>query len=226
MDTSHVKDHFEEEALEYDKAILRLVPFYHEQHEIIIRLLPFEKQSPLKIVDLGCGTGLLSHALLRAFPLAELVAWDLTANMLETCKQNLAPYLDRAGFRQGDFGKDDIGSGYDLVVSGFAIHHLDTAGKQNLYRRIFHALQPGGVFINKEITLGATPAITKCYEQWWHEFVRANGEDDNAWFRKYVDEDIPASVEDQLNWLTQAGFVDVGCHWRYFNFAIFGGRKP
>ncbi|MGE5306949.1 MAG: hypothetical protein ACM3TN_26895 [Alphaproteobacteria bacterium] len=39
MDVREVRDHFEEEALEYDKAILRIVPLYHEQHEIILRIL-------------------------------------------------------------------------------------------------------------------------------------------------------------------------------------------
>jgi len=64
MNVKQVQDHFEEEALEYDKAILRIVPFYHEQHEIILQILPFEKQNPLQILDLGCGTGVLSHVLL------------------------------------------------------------------------------------------------------------------------------------------------------------------
>lgn len=225
MNVKQVQDHFEEEALEYDKTILRIVPFYHEQHEIILQILPFEKQNPLQILDLGCGTGLLSHVLLRNFPRARLLAWDLASNMLETCKQNLASDLDRVTFRHGDFGNEDIGSGYDLVVSGFATHHLDDAGKQGLYRRIFRSLRPGGLFVNKEIVAGVSPELTQRYERWWRDFVQANGISDNAWFQKYVDEDLPARLEDQLPWLAAAGFVDVTCHWRYFIFTIFSGRK-
>jgi tRNA (cmo5U34)-methyltransferase len=225
MDVKQVQDHFEEEALEYDKAILRIVPFYHEQHEIILQILPFEKESPLKILDLGCGTGVLSHVLLRNFPRAQLLAWDLASNMLETCKQNLASNLDRVTFRQGDFGNEDIGSGYDLVVSGFATHHLDDAGKQDLYTRIFRSLKPGGLFVNKEMVAGVSPELTQRYEGWWRDFVQANGVNDNAWFEKYLEEDLPSPLEDQLAWLTAAGFVDVTCHWRYFIFTIFSGRK-
>jgi tRNA (cmo5U34)-methyltransferase len=226
MDLNTVRAHFDEEALEYDQSILRLVPHYHEQHELILQLLPFDRQSPLQMLDLGCGTGVLSHVLLRTFPNAKLVSLDLAANMIETCKRNLAAFANRVTPKQGDFGKDDIGSGYDLVVSGLAIHHLDDAGKQDLYKRIFRSLNPGGIFINREIVLGSSPALTKCYEEWWRQFVKANGETDDTWFRKYFEEDIPASVEDQLAWLKQAGFTDVGCHWRYINFAIFGGKKP
>jgi len=82
------------------------------------------------------------------------------------------------------------------------------------------------MFINREIVLGASPALTKWYEEWWRQFVKANGEADDTWFRKYFEEDFPASVEDQIEWLKEAGFTDVGCHWRYMNFAIFGGRRP
>jgi tRNA (cmo5U34)-methyltransferase len=226
MNVKQVQDHFEEEALEYDKAILRIVPFYHEQHEIILQILPFEKQNPLQILDLGCGTGVLSHVLLRNFPRARLLAWDLASNMLETCKQNLASALDRVSFRQGDFGNEDVGSGYDLVVSGFATHHLDDAGKQGLYKRIFSSLKPGGLFVNKEIVAGVSPELTQRYERWWRDFVQANGVNDDAWFEKYLNEDLPSSLEDQLAWLTAAGFVDVTCHWRYFIFTIFSGQKP
>jgi tRNA (cmo5U34)-methyltransferase len=168
----------------------------------------------------------LSRVLLGSFPNASVVSLDLSPNMVETCKRNLAAYSGRVEARRAHFGEDDIGSGYDLVVSGFAIHHLTDAGKQELYNKIFRALKSGGIFINRELVLGATPALTKVYENCWREFVHANGEGGEDWFKKYVEEDIPASVEDQTAWLKRAGFTDVGCHWRHLGFAIFGGRKP
>ncbi len=33
-------------------------------------------------------------------------------------------YKDRLTLKQGDFGQDDFGGGYDLIVSGLATHHL------------------------------------------------------------------------------------------------------
>jgi tRNA (cmo5U34)-methyltransferase len=223
---SQVQEHFEAEAFEYDGQILRLVPEYHAQHELVLAILPFPATAPLQVLDLGCGTGVLSHVILRAFPRARVVSWDLTPNMLEMCKQTLAPFADRVTLRQGDFGRDDLGAGYDLVVSGLAIHHLDDPGKRALYRRIFAALRPGGVFLNREIVLGATPALTALYERLWRAHVQASGEADESWFRRYFEEDLPASVEDQMKWLAEAGFADVACHWRRLNFAIFGGSKP
>jgi tRNA (cmo5U34)-methyltransferase len=67
--------------------------------------------------------------------------------------------------------------------------------------------------------------LTHRYEQLWRKYVRANGEDDEALMGRYHREDIPAPVEDQLQWLQAAGFAEVDCYWRYLNFAIFGGQK-
>lgn len=87
-------------------------------------------------------------------------------------------------------------------------------------------MNPGGVFINREVVLGDSPALTNQYHCMWREYIKSNGEDDEKWFNKYMEEDIPASVGEQTKWLQEIGFVNVGCHWRYFNYAIFGGIKP
>jgi len=226
MDLNQVSEHFEKEAPIYDDLILRLIPFYKEQHNIMLGLLPHRPEQTLSALDLGCGTGVLSYLLLSHFPNIRVTAYDLAENMLATCKKNLTGYSDRVTLKQGNFGTDSFGEGYDVVLSGFAIHHLDNPGKADLYKRIYRGLNPGGLFLNRDIVLGATPEITEQYHRLWRQFIRSNGEDDDKWFQNYLAEDIPASVRDQLDWLTDAGFADVGCHWKYLNFAIFGGRKP
>ena len=40
-----------------------------------------------------------------------------------------------------------------------------------------------------------------------------------------AEDDIPATMEDQLKWLRNAGFDEVECVWRYFNYAICLGFK-
>ena len=133
---------------------------------------------------------------------------------------------DRLTLKQGDFEQDEFGLDYDLIVSGLSTHHLNDAEKPGLYKRVYDALKPGGVFINREVVLGDSLELTNQYHHLWREYIRSNGEDDEKWFNKYIEEDIPAPVAVQTNWLQEIGFVDVGCHWRYLNFAVFGGRKP
>ncbi|MCK5707915.1 MAG: hypothetical protein KAI43_09695 [Candidatus Aureabacteria bacterium] len=39
------------------------------------------------------------------------------------------------------------------------------------------------------------------------------------------EEDRPAKLIDQLNWLSNIGFSDVDVILKYYNFAVFGGRR-
>ena len=38
-------------------------------------------------------------------------------------------------------------------------------------------------------------------------------------------DNILALVEDQCGWLRDIGFLDVVCFWKYFELAVFGGRR-
>lgn len=160
MDTVKVQRHFEEEAFDYDGLIPRLIPKYHEQNQIIITLIPFERARVLNVLDLGCGTGVLSYLVLNAFPNAQVVSFDLAENMLAVCSRNLSAYKDRLTLVKGNFGSDDFGSGYDLIVSGLSTHHLDDTEKPRLYKRIYDALNHQGVFINREVVLGESTYLT------------------------------------------------------------------
>jgi len=37
--------------------------------------------------------------------------------------------------------------------------------------------------------------------------------------------DKPSSLKIQLQWLKEIGFSDVNCYYKYFNFAVYSGRK-
>lgn len=225
MKVDAVRARFEQTAFDYDGLIPRLIPYYREQQDLIIQLIPFASNDRLKVLDLGAGTGILSALVLQAFPQANVTAFDMAENMLKICQTNLSAFGERLTLKQGNFAADDFGSGYDLVVSGLAIHHLDDTGKQQLFRKLFHSMNSGGILLIRDIVTGATPNLTKQYEQLWREYIKGGGEDDAAYFQAYLEEDIPSSVEEQIQWLAAAGFSEVGCHWRYLNFAIFGGVK-
>ena len=223
MNLDYVREEFEQRAFDYDGLIPRLIPHYREQHNLILQLIPFETNANIKVLDLGAGTGILSALILQAFPQAKVLAFDMAENMLKVCQTNLSAFGKRLTLQQGNFAEDDFGSGYDLVVSGLAIHHLDSAGKQQLFHKLFQSMNPEGILLIRDIVTGATPKLTEQYEKLWRQYMKASGEDDAAWFQNYLKEDIPSSVEEQTKWLAESGFADAACHWRYLNFAIFGG---
>nr|WP_228042138.1 MULTISPECIES: class I SAM-dependent methyltransferase [unclassified Tychonema] len=223
VNLNYVREEFEQRAFDYDGLIPRLIPHYREQHDLILQLIPFETNANIQVLDLGAGTGILSALILQEFPQAKVLAFDMAENMLKICQTNLSAFGKRLTLQQGNFAEDDFGSGYDLVVSGLAIHHLDSAGKQQLFHQLFQSMNPEGILLIRDIVTGATPKLTEQYENLWRQYMKASGEDDAAWFQNYLKEDIPSSVEEQTKWLAEAGFADAACHWRYLNFAIFGG---
>ncbi len=225
MAKENIWRHFQGQAEDYDGLIPKIIPYYHEQNEILLNLIPFDADAKLKALDLGAGTGILSELVLTSFPKSKVTAFDLSDKMVKICSEKLRAFENRLDFKLGDFSIDDIGGGYDLVVSGLSIHHLEDNDKERLFKQIYKSLNRGGVLLIRDCINGATSTLTDKYEELWRVFMRGNGEDDAKWFTRHIEEDTPSTVSDQLSWLRSAGFENVDCHWRHLNFAIFGGEK-
>jgi hypothetical protein len=100
-----------------------------------------------KMLDLGGGPGLTGMAIVDAHPRMKGVIFDLPPVVEET-KRYIEEYEmeDRMDVLGGDFNRDSIGEGYDLVwasgVLQFAVE-IDT-----VVRKVYEALNPSGVFVS------------------------------------------------------------------------------
>jgi len=167
-----------------------------------------------RVLDLGAGDGRLLDLVLRSRPSASGVAVDFSLPMLERLKSrfdadgrveivehNLEDPLPPLGI-------------FDVVVSSFAIHHVDHERKRALYQEIWTALSIGGVFCNLEHVASAS-------EYGHARFLDAMGtkpeEEDPS--NKLLD------VHTQLVWLREIGFADVDCYWKWRELALLVGRK-
>jgi malonyl-CoA O-methyltransferase len=79
-----------------------------------------------RVLELGCGTGLLSRHLIAQYPDGNLVFTDLAPAMLDQCRLNLGVQpRGRARFIQMDGSKPDTSLGaFDLIASSMALHWL------------------------------------------------------------------------------------------------------
>ena len=166
-----------------------------------------------RAADLGCGDGRLAALVLDACPqVKEIVAVDASPPMLAKARERFRAD-GRVRVVEGDL-RDDIRAlgDFDLVVSGFAIHHLDDSRKRALFGEVVGRLRPGGVFVNLEVVQSATPELHA-------EFRAAIGRaaDDP--------EDQLVDVETQLAWMRTAGLDQVDCLWRWRGFALLVGTK-
>src|SRR5947207_5149889 len=121
------------------------VPEREEQIAAILAMLPEPGEGLL--VDLCCGEGLLSRALLERFRRARVLALDLSPAMLEQARATCAAFAERFETRLFDLADRSWRSFAEPVrafASSLAVHHLDGEGKRRLFRDLAAALAPGG----------------------------------------------------------------------------------
>lgn len=224
-----VRQHFEEEAQEFDAIIRRLIPYYEQMLDALVAALPFERDQAISVIDLGCGTGTIAKRIKNVYPQAKITCVDIAEQMLRIAKTRLGEGKDMR-YQIANFEEYEFDSVYDVAVSSLALHHLiSDDDKIKFYKRIYFCLNQGGVFYNADNILGSSPYLQGLYIKRWQDYMRlqvATEEIEQKWMPKHYDEDHPAKLVSQLTWLQDIGFVNVDVIWKYYNFAVYGGCKP
>ncbi|WP_405162798.1 class I SAM-dependent methyltransferase [Nocardia sp. NBC_01499] len=136
----HGRDDDQAEILDLDAEVLG------EHIASIVEWLPVAA-SPSRIVDLGCGTGAGTFALLTRFPEAHVLAVDSSTDHLhrlreKTCEKGLSGRV-RAIQADLDTTWPDLGTP-DLVWASASMHHM--ADPDRTLRQVHDTLAPGGLF--------------------------------------------------------------------------------
>lgn len=181
--------------------------------------------APIRVLDLGAGTGLLSAVLAEALPGCELTLLDEAPGMLAQARERLAPLGDALQVIEGDLLGAMPDGPFDVIASGLAIHHLDPADQARTYLDARQRLAPGGVFINAEQLAGPSAALETHYVERELVHARAAGftaeAEEQARVRWSVDRHVP--LETQLQWMNEAGFDAVDCVMKSWRFAVLCG---
>lgn len=154
-----------------------------------------------EILELGIGTGETARRVLRGRPDARLTAIDSSPEMLERARERI-PGATLALARL----EDPLPAGpFDLVVSALAVHHLDGAGKRDLFGRVFEVTRPGGLFVVADVVVPerAEDVVTPI---------------DGVY-------DLPDRLDDQLEWLAEAGF-EAEPFWVDRDLAVVRASRP
>jgi tRNA (cmo5U34)-methyltransferase len=104
-----------------------------------------------RILDVGSGNGRLLDLCLMKCRGASGVALDFSETMLEKLREKYEGG-DRVTVVEHDLN-DPLTfefESFDIVVSSFAIHHVDDIRKYKLYKEIWQILQKDGIFCNLE----------------------------------------------------------------------------
>ncbi len=210
------------------------------QLALLAALIPRPRDAAIRVLDLGAGYGIVSEAVLRVFPAAQITLMDYSAAMLDHARARLAAHAGQLRWALGDLSASgwerELQGPFDAVVSAAVLHNLrDGARVRALYAEIAQVLAPGGAFLNLDHVNPGGPRIEAQYG-----IIRgsarqgaarrlathAHGEIADAapavprWQR------FPGDLPTNLVWLKEAGFAEVDCFSKEFQRTLFGGYMP
>ncbi len=184
---------------------------------------------PIRVLDLGAGTGLLTAALAEALPGAHLTLLDEAEGMLAQARDRFAgahrrparadrrrPARRHAG---GAVRRDRLRPGDPPPGSRRAGAHLRGATR---------AARRSGVFVNAEqLHAPAQRVLEDHYIERELVHARAGGftpeAEEQAWIRWSIDQHV--DLETQLRWLHEAGYAVVDCAFKSWRFAVVAGWR-
>lgn len=237
----------------WDRMQERYLVKRSERFRTIVRLLQGSRDTVERVIDLGCGTGSLTRAVLNAFQQAIVCGIDFDPTMLWLAEARLTRFGNRFKAVLADIRDPSwtsaIQQPVDAVVSATALHWFTADQLERLYQQIADVIRPGGVFLNADHVGSCSPRIQQAWERhrsevcakaakpdsddwygFWREYSRALGLDVKETHQRViggweggVEEGLPLAWH--LDKLRESGFVHVDCFWRCDCDAIYGGIR-
>jgi tRNA (cmo5U34)-methyltransferase len=139
---------------EYD-LIRRVIPHFDMlQNQVAAKIAGLKNPKP-KILEIGCGNGLTTAAILSARPDASVIALDNEPKMIIKAKKNLQTDIrhGRCDVIHADalqFASRLPRQSVDAVASAMTLHNLNSVYRAKLHRQIHRVLVTGGIFVNAD----------------------------------------------------------------------------
>ena len=227
MDKMDIKEQFNLVAAEYDSNRRKFIPcfddYYGRTTDFVAKSL---RAKPGLIFDLGAGTGLLASFFYGYFPEADYVLVDIADEMLDVARMRFSG-AGNVRYECLDYSRSLPEGKPDLITSALSIHHLEDDSKRALFRNIYECLGDGGVFVNYDQFCSENAETDAKVEGYWISGIQGSGlseKEYGLWLeRKKLDREC--SVWQEVSWLKEAGFRNVGCVYWMGKFAVILAEK-
>ena len=185
----------------YDEHQLTCIESAQEFYPFTAACLP--KKPEMKLLDLGCGTGLELEEYFKINPTAKVTGIDLAPGMLGALKEkfpNKDLTLIQASYFEEPFGRGQ----FDAAVSVESLHHFTKAEKVPLYAKLKAALKPNGYFVLTDY-FALSEQEERLHRQELLRLKQEQGIADDAFYHY----DTPLTVPHEIEALREAGFSSV-----------------
>jgi ubiquinone/menaquinone biosynthesis C-methylase UbiE len=114
------------------------------------------------ILDVGCGTGILTRRACEAAGSAGVaIGVDPGQDMIRIARENAQRFGSRAAFKIATIENlPFLSASFDVVLSSLMLHHLPPDLKRKGLREVYRVLKPGGRFVVVDFYRPASPL-------WW-----------------------------------------------------------
>jgi ubiquinone/menaquinone biosynthesis C-methylase UbiE len=140
-DQAHVE--FTRWSESYDRSILQLLLFRPSHNAILGRIQAFAGNRPLRVLDVGCGTGVFAGRIREALPHARVWGVDLVAGMLAKGARRWQHHAGAVQPVQGDSERLPFAANtFDVITCSNSFHHYPH--QDRAVREMHRVLAPGG----------------------------------------------------------------------------------
>lgn len=127
----------------YDRSILQWMLFDPSHNAIIKAIRGRFADRPIRILDVGCGTGIFATKIRQALPRSEVVGIDLVSGMLTKGLERWESHRDTVFPVQADSERLPFGSHlFDVVTCANSFHHYPQ--QQRAVAEMRRVLKPQG----------------------------------------------------------------------------------
>lgn len=213
-------------------------PTRPEQLDIMLSVLEEEYRAGTYVLDVGMGSGIVEEMVFERVSGVMIVGIDASEPMVELAHERLAPYRGRYEVVMGDLTRlADVRlpeHEYSVAISVQVIHNVAHEHKREAFEFVYRVLAPGGLFLLVDRVRVEGPGLFGAYSAMWRRLDRLHGAhvraNERATFEEHEQSvsgrgDQPATLEEHLRWLREAGFSEVACLHIHTNRALFAARK-
>jgi len=167
-----IKPSWESYIPQEDEVVLELDPGMafgtgtHETTSMCIELLEDKISPDVRLLDVGCGTGILSIAALL-LGARSVTAIDIDSNAVRVAKENakMNKVLDRIDIRQGNL-LEELEGKYNIIVANIIADAII-----EISRNINRHLEHGGIFISSGIILDRAKDVENALKKQGHAII-------------------------------------------------------
>jgi len=153
------------------------------------------QRTPLRLLDVGCGTGRTLYQIARTHPSMKLHGVDLSPAYIRTARERLARVPELTLAVENGEALPWADATFDIVTSTYMFHELPRNARRNVVREMLRVVRPGGLLVLEDSAqISESAEIATALREFPREFHEPFYED-------YLEDDLAALVG-------EVGFAD------------------